>query len=392
MRIGLLGELEVRDDDNEAVVVAGAKLRALLAVLALSAGRVVSADLLVDALWGSHPPAGVRNSLQGLVSKLRRALGSTELITMRAGGYALELSAESIDVYRYEQLAAEGREVAVNDPARGVTLLAQADSLWRGEALADFVFADFALPVISRLAELRLAVFEQRLELELQLGRLQGVIVELETLVAAHPLRERLRWLFMIALYRAGRQADALRTMQDGRLLLVEELGLEPGPELRRLEAAILVQDPSLDASEVSTRQFIASSGRLRMPESLTSLIGRDEELRKLRRLVAEHRFVTLVGPGGVGKTRLALEVARAESEALKDGGCLVELARVGESSGVRAAIASALGLPDPSRLAELIGNRDLLVVLDNCEHVIATAAEVAEDLLRQCPDRKSVV
>ena len=168
MRIGLLGELEVRDDDNEAVVVAGAKLRALLAVLALSAGRVVSADLLVDALWGSHPPAGVRNSLQGLVSKLRRALGSTELITMRAGGYALELSAESIDVYRYEQLAAEGREVAVNDPARGVTLLAQADSLWRGEALADFVFADFALPVISRLAELRLAVFEQRLELELR--------------------------------------------------------------------------------------------------------------------------------------------------------------------------------------------------------------------------------
>jgi predicted ATPase len=173
---------------------------------------------------------------------------------------------------------------------------------------------------------------------------------------------------------------------QDGRHVLGEELGLEPSHELRQLESAILAQDRSLDAPVDTSRGAIAAAGRRSdIPEALTPLVGRDAELQDLTQLLAEHRFVTLVGPGGVGKTRLALEVARAAAADLEFGGCLVELAPVGDPAGVRAAIAAAMELPDPSRLAELIGEREMLIVLDNCEHVITTAAEVAEDLLRRC-------
>ncbi len=389
MQVALLGDLQVLDDDQNDLVITGAKLRALLAVLALHVGRALPADQLVDALWGEEPPAAARNGLQGLVSKLRRALGSTSLVAMRGGGYALELPPDAVDVHRFQQLVGAGRAAAVGgDAARAIELLAEADSLWRGDALAEFAYEDFASVEASRLSELRLAAVEERLDMELQLGRHRGVIGELEALVTAHPLRERPRGLLMIALYRAGRQADALRTFQEGRHILGEELGLDPGPELRQLEAAILAQDPSLDAPAIAAADTAPSTEhRWTLPESLTPLVGRDEELRDLTRLLTETRFVTLVGPGGVGKTRLALEVARGQSELLTYGACLVELAHVGDSAGVPAAIASALDLPDPSRLSEMIGKRDVLIVLDNCEHVIATAAEVAEELLRRCPE-----
>jgi predicted ATPase/DNA-binding SARP family transcriptional activator len=389
MRVGLLGELEVLGDDDAGVVVTGAKQRALLAVLALHAGRPVAADVLVELLWGEDPPPAVRNGLQGLVSKLRRALGSTDLVAMRGGGYVLEVPTEAVDVHRYERLVAEGRVAAeADEPARAATLLAEAESLWRGDALGEFTYEDFASPTITRLSELRLAAVEERLEAELQLGRHQSVLGELEVLVGAHPLRERPRGLLMVALYRAGRQADALRTYQEGRRVLGEELGLDPGPELRQLEAAILTQDPSLDAPAAPEPRASAwTAARPTIPASLTPLVGRDEEVLEVTGLLADRRLVTLVGPGGVGKTRLALEAARARSVDLRDGACLVELAPVGDPSGVRAAITAALGLPDPTRLAEMIGGRDVLLVLDNCEHVITTAAEVAEDLLQRCPE-----
>ena len=386
MRISLLGELEVLDADGAAVVVTGAKQRALLAVLALHPGRVIGTDQLVDALWGANPPPAVRNGLQGLVSKLRRALGSTNLVVMRGGGYALDIAPDAVDVHCYEQLVDRGRAAAAGgDLVRASALLAEAEALWRGDALAEFAYEEFAATTIVRLSELRLATVEERLDAELRLGR-QGMISDLEALVAAHPLRERPRALLMIALYRAGRQAEALRLYQDGRHVLGEQLGLDPGPELRRLEAAILAQDPSLDVVVDGAATAVAPEGRWTIPESLTTLVGRDEERRELERLAGEHRLVTLVGPGGVGKTRLALEVARATAATLAHGACLVELAPVGDPAAVRTAIAAALGLPNPSRLAAMIGERELLVVLDNCEHVIATAAEVAEDLLRRCP------
>ena len=228
---------------------------------------------------------------------------------------------------------------------------------------------------------------EERLDIELQLGFHHRAIVELEALVASHPLREGLRGLLMLALYRAGRQADALRIFQDGRQILGEDLGLEPGPELRRLESAILTHDPALARPEVAAPVPRATAPTFAgIPDSLTPLVGRDAEVRDLRALFVDHRLITLVGPGGVGKTRLALEVGRAEAEGLSFGGQLVELAPVGDPAGVPAAIASALDLQDPNRLAELIGEQDRLIVLDNCEHVVTAAAEVAEHLLRRCP------
>jgi predicted ATPase/DNA-binding SARP family transcriptional activator len=388
MQIGLLGELQVLDDDEKDVVVTGAKLRALLVMLALHCGRAVPADQLVDALWGPESSSAARNGLQGLVSKLRRALGSASLVATRGGGYALEVPPETVDLHRFEQLVAAGRGRATSgDLASAIELLAEADSLWRGGALAEFAYEEFASAEVNRISELRLAAVEERLDIELQLGRHRGVIGELEALVAAHALRERLRGLLMIALYRSGRQADALRMFQEGRRILGEELGLDPGPELRQLEAAILAQDSSLDVTPTAGHDTGLSTGhRSTVPVSLTALLGRDDEVRDLAQLFRDHRFITLVGPGGVGKTRLALEVAREVSQLLSHGACLVELAHVGDPQGVAAAIGSALDLPDASRLAEMIGDRDLLILLDNCEHVIATAAEVAEDLLRRCP------
>src|SRR3954454_1478835 len=387
MRIGLLGALEVFDDDGNEITVAGSKLRALLAVLALHVGRVVPAEHLVDALWGEDPPAAVRNGLQGLASKLRRALGSSDLVAMRGEGYVLELPADAVDVEQSARRAADGRALAATgELERAVEVLTAADSLWRGEPLADFAYDDFAMSTIARLSESRLTLLEERLDLELRLGRHQRAVVQLEQLVADHPLREGLRGLLMLALYRAGRQADALRLFQEARLLLREELGLEPGPALRRLEASILAQDPSLNLQAASASAPGRAGSHPLIPEALTPLIGRDAELRELRELFAEQRFVTLVGPGGVGKTRLALEIGRAAAGGLSLGGCLVELAPVGDPAGVPAAIAAALGLPDPNRLAEMIGDHDLVLILDNCEHVIGAAAEAAEGLLRRCP------
>ncbi len=388
MHIGLLGELELADNEGHEVAVAGAKLRALLAVLALHVGRVVPTEHLIEALWGEDPPAAVRNGLQGLVSKLRRVLGAPELVVMRGGGYALDLPPDAIDVGRFERAAVEGRALAASgDLDRAVDVLARADALWRGDPLADFGYDDFAVAAITRLSESRLVLLEERLDLELRLGRHQRVIAQLEEIVAIHPLREGSRVLLMLALYRAGRQSDALRAAHEGRQRLVDDLGLEPGPELRRLESAILTHDPSLSlATPFSPVLEGGMASRPKIPSSLTPLVGRASELRELQELFARQRFVTLVGPGGVGKTRLALEVGRAAAEGLTFGGCLVELAPIGDPAGVTAAIAAALGLPEPNRLIEMIGERDLVLVLDNCEHVIVAAARVAESLLGQCP------
>ena len=188
MRVGLLGGLEVLDDDEQNVVVAGAKLRALLALLALHAGRVVPTEQIVDALWGENPPAAVRNGLQGLASKLRRALGSAELVAMRGGGYALDLPPKPSTCTGTSSALRRDRppRPRAMRTARS-QLLAEADALWRGDALADFTYEEFASAAITRLSELRLAVIEERIDLELALGRHQGVIVQLEELVAAHP-------------------------------------------------------------------------------------------------------------------------------------------------------------------------------------------------------------
>ena len=371
------------------MTVTGAKLRSLLAMLALRAGRVVPAEQLVEGLWGDNPPAEVRNGLQGLASKLRRALGSADLVVMRGEGYVLELAPDDVDIGRFEQLVADGRaHAAAGEFEAAAERLTEAEAIWRGDPLADFAYDDFAAGTITRLSELRLAVAEERLDLELRLGHHHRAIVELEQLVAAHPLREGLRGLLMLALYRGGRQADALRVFREGRRILGEELGLEPGPELRRLESAILTQDPTLAAP--------AATGPGRRPTHRSARghpRGADAAGRSRRRGARARGAVRRPSlhhprrPRGRGQ-----DPAGAGGRTAR--GRRAELRRAAWSSSRRSAIRPACRLrsprrwtcSDPTRLAEMIGEQDRLIVLDNCEHVIAAAAEMAEDLLRRCP------
>jgi predicted ATPase/DNA-binding SARP family transcriptional activator len=386
--------MEVTADDGTPVPVPGAKLRALLAILALDCGHVVATDRLIDDLWRDDQPADATNALQRLVSKLRKTLGSNDVVALQPPGYVLALAPDSVDVHRVGRLLAEGRSaIAAGDLENGVERLRAAESSWTGNTLADFVYEDFAQPHIARLADTRVSATEERIDAELALGRHGTLATELASLVGEHPLRERLRGQLMVALYRDGRQADALRVFQEGRRALAEELGLDPGPELQRLETAILNQDPAL-LTPVSTA--VAATGpkrRTNVKAALSPLVGRDDELDRIGKLLDGHRLVTLVGPGGAGKTRLAVETARAAAattDAYGDGVFVVELAPLRDADAVAGAIADVLELPassvDPlTRVREFCDARDLLLVLDNCEHLVAAAAQVATDLLGAC-------
>ena len=244
MEFRILGPLEVADGDR-AVPLAGAKQRALLAVLLLSANEVVSSDRLIDDLWGEQSPESGRAALQVRVSQLRKALGTAGgAILTRAPGYVLRLGRDEFDLHRFERLVGEAESA---EPAAAATKLREALALWRGPGLADLAYESFAQPAVRRLEELRLSALEKRIDADLALGRDADVVAELETLVADHPLRERLRAQLMLAMYRCGRQADALAAYQSARGVLVEQLGIEPSPPLRELEQAILRQDPALE-------------------------------------------------------------------------------------------------------------------------------------------------
>ncbi len=254
MELRILGPFQAFDDSGREVALPTGRERVLLAALVLRRGEVTSVDALVDALWGDAAPSTAVKAVQGYVSHLRRVLGSDGALVTQAPGYVLRVPAEAVDAYRFETLAAEAWRTLQDDPKSALVTFEQALALWRGSALVDFAFADFAQREIRRLEELRLETLEGRFEAMLQLGRHGAVVAELATRVAEHPLRERLRGQLMLALYRSGRQADALEVYRDGRRLLADELGLEPGAELQRLERAILSQDASLDAAATSPR------------------------------------------------------------------------------------------------------------------------------------------
>jgi DNA-binding SARP family transcriptional activator len=260
LELGLLGPL-VASRGGQPISVAGPKPKALLAILALEAGRVVSIDRLIEELWPVQPPGTAAHAVQVYVSQLRKALGS-DAISTRRPGYVLELDPERIDVHRFGRLADEARaSLQSGDPVLAERLLREALALWRGSALADFTYAPFAQGEIARLEELRLVALEDRAESELGLGQDARLVSELEALVRAHPLRERPRALHMLALYRSGRQADALAAYRHARETLVEEVGIEPGPALKALEAAILRQDESLLLPEaVPARRALAAA------------------------------------------------------------------------------------------------------------------------------------
>ena len=273
-----------------------------------------------------------------------------------------------------------------------MTACAEAESLWRGPALADFVYDDFAQSHIVRLDELRVSLVEDRVDAELTLGHHARLVGEIEALVTSNPLRERLRGQLMVALYRGGRQADALRVFHDGRAVLAEELGLEPGPALRQLEMDILDHDPGLLGADAraSTPGTVRRLSNLRT--ELTPLVGRQREVAELTDLLVGHRLVTVVGPGGAGKTRLATETARLAGDRYADGVFMVELAPIEHPDAIADGIVSALDLPDSdmdalTRIRQHCERKDMLLVFDNCEHLVDAAARVAADLLATSPD-----
>ena len=398
MEVRFFGEFEAVAG-GVPVPVRGAKQRTVLALLALHRGEPVSADRLIDALWGDGQVANPVNALQAQIGQLRRTLGATAIVTSDVG-YALDIGPDDVDAARFEQLVAKGRRLLEEgETALASAALGEALRLRRGEPLAEFADAGFADAERAHLDELTLVAIETRVEADLALGRHGELAGELEALCREHPLRERLWELLMLALYRAGRQAEALRAYTEARDRLVDELGIDPGPALRELEARILAQDPSLAAAGPAGLAAVpapVATGNLREP--LSSFVGRTGKLEELTEAVRSSRLVTLVGPGGVGKTRLAVEAAAALRQEHRDGAWLVEFASVTGPDGVVPAVAGALGAavvgltgpPSPDSTVELIvrflAGRSLLVVLDNCEHVIGQAAALAETLAGTVP------
>lgn len=405
MRVQLLGRLEVREGER-LLPLEGPRQRTLLALLALHSGTVVSTDRILAEVWGEDAPSHSANAIQAQISRLRALLGSERIVTA-SGGYTLDMAPEDIDVYRFEALVAAGRTAQKSgEAAAAAATLSDALALWHGPALADVLDMDFARTEAGRLDEMRLIALESRIEADLAVGRHAEVVPELSALTEAHPLRERFCALLMVSLYRAGRQAEALGAFRKARSHLTDELGVDPSDELQQLEQQILIHDASLLGPASSPSLQVAgpsarATGNLRAP--LTSFVGRHEALGQVRQFIRSWRLVTLTGPGGTGKTRLALEAVGAAELPLPDGVWVVELAPVSEPDRVAGAILQALDVraqPSPTmqatpapgtvrpaveRLLQYLQQKQLLLVLDNCEHLVDAVAELAEALLRDC-------
>ncbi|MFI1657869.1 BTAD domain-containing putative transcriptional regulator [Streptomyces sp. NPDC020472] len=386
----LLGPLAVTGADGAPVpATGGPKVRALLARLLLDAGRTVPVERLLDGLYGDEPPAGAQGALQAQVSRLRRALPPGVAVEFSAAGYRLAVGdpATDVDVLRFEALAREGaRAGAAGDPGRAAGLLREALGLWRGPALADVRDAPFAAGQAARLDALRLDAVEEWAAAELAVGGDPAALVrELERPVREQPLRERLRGLQMRALAEAGRQAEALAVYEEVRTALAEELGADPSPELSAAHLEVL-----RGGTAVPDRACPP------LPAPLTDFVGRERERERLAALVTAARLVTLVGPGGAGKTRLALEVGAGLPGEVR----FVDLAAVGGagpvpggdgrtgpvSVEVAEAFAAALGVRGAARLETALAGRPVLLIVDNCEHVVAETALLVRRLLAACP------
>ncbi|MFD4293536.1 BTAD domain-containing putative transcriptional regulator [Rhodococcus sp. NPDC058532] len=404
MRFGVLGPLRVEAARGEPIAITEPKVRTLLAALLVRPGRPVSTDRLIEALWGDEPPASAPNTLQAKVSLLRRAFGEAEpggreSVALEASGYLLRVDGDAVDAAQFDRLTTLARTAP--DPRERIALLDQALGLWRGPAFADHADRPFARGVAARLDEARLTALEDRAEARLELGEHATLVAELADLVDRNPLRNRLRGAHMRALSRAGRQPEALASFARLRALLAEDLGLDPDPELVALHTAILRGDPSVLRAHAS-----GPPPRGNLPVPVAALVGRAPAVAGIRAALDDSRLVTLTGPGGVGKTRLAVEVARQLRDSSPDGTWLVELAALtpapesGTSIIADAALA-ALGirehLPTPDlpapdtgtdlqRLTEVLRTRRALLVIDNCEHLVAAVGLVAGHLLAAAP------
>ena len=379
----VLGNVEAAHDGGK-LPLGGPRQRALLALLLLEPGTDVSADRLVEELWGGDPPPAATTTLRSYVSRLRGTIGDNAAITGGSSGYAIHVPPERIDAVRFERLIGDGRAaLARGAAARAAERLAEALALWRGTPFGELADDGALRAEAVRLEELRVVALEERLEADLTLGQAAALVDELETLVAEHPYRERLWRLLMLALYRAERQADALATYRRARSLLDEELGLEPSEELKQLEQAIL-------RHEVEPVQPQQQLHNLRAP--LTSFVGRATELADIAALLGETRLLTLTGVGGAGKTRLALEAASRALDDFLDGVFFVDLSALADPQLVPHQAAAALDVSEraDTGLDELLATRlrdaEVLLVLDNCEHLRDACAELIERLLTTSP------
>ncbi|MGW3935641.1 AfsR/SARP family transcriptional regulator [Streptomyces phaeochromogenes] len=431
VRYRILGTTQALRGDGTPVPVGGARLRALLTVLALRPGRTVPTAVLVDEVWGADPPADAPGALQALVGRLRRALGA-DAIASAEGGYRLCAAADDIDLHRFERLAGEGvRALADGDPGKAAVVLDDALALWRGPALADL---PDRTAESSRWEARRLDAHRARLAAALALGQAEQYLPDLTALSDAHPLDEPLQLLRLRALRDAGRTAEALAGYESVRQLLADSLGTDPGPELRSLHGELLRGETSRNGHRPTsyeqpyeqsyeqtpgpnppsgTRDRPAPFGDLRpaplgnLRARLTSFVGRHTDLETIRGDLGSARLVTLLGPGGAGKTRLSQEAAESVAASVPDGVWLAELAPVDDPEAVPEAVLTAVGAretvlrgagaeemravtdrhDDPlTRLTEHCTNRRMLIVLDNCEHVVDAAARLVEQLLERCP------
>jgi len=397
LRIGLLGPLQVRDQAERPIAIGGRQVRVLLILLASDAGRVVPTGTLAGGLWPDEQPGDPPNALQTLVSRLRAALrgaGYGSLIESHAAGYRLAVPADAVDVLTFRAKAAQGRRaLADGDAETAARILREALGLWRGQPFADAEGYEFADAAAIRLVELRGEAVLDRIEAELALGEGASLIGELKATIAAGPLAERPRALLMRALYAGGRQAEALAAYTEFRELLADRLGVDPSPALREVHLRILRGEESHERSVVPPAGIPAPPAG---PAPLTSFVGREDELSRLLKLLRDSaRLVTLTGPGGVGKTRLATEVSgRREMPAY-----YVPLAPVTDPAEVPYALLDALGMLGPviqrrtgesapaiDRLCAALSDRDDMLILDNCEHVIEAVAALAAQVLAACP------
>jgi predicted ATPase/DNA-binding SARP family transcriptional activator len=403
LEFGILGPLEVRAD-GRAVPLGGARPRAVFAVLALHANQPVSAERLAVALWGEDVPPSAVKTVQVYIARLRKALEDPTALLTTPAGYCLRVRPGELDAERFEREVADGRKaLAAGDAADAAALLRAALELWRGPPLADLASTPFAPPEIARLEEQRLAAVEVRVDADLAAGRHAELVGELQQLTTQHPWRERLHAQLMLALYRSGRQADALKAYRNARDVLVDQLGIEPGTELHDLQQAIFAHEPRINApATTATPPLEGRDGRpggtgalgdQRLPESPNRTVGRRRELDAVvvRLRTSSVRLVTLTGPGGVGKTRLALEAARSVEPDSPDGARFITLAALQRAEEVPDAIVRALdivvleGESGEHAVERFLAGKQLLLALDNCEHVLAAAPFIG-GVLRSCP------
>ncbi|MFC8097646.1 BTAD domain-containing putative transcriptional regulator [Streptomyces sp. NPDC057363] len=428
VRYRILGTTQVIRSDGTVVPVGGARLRALLTVLALRPGRAVPAGLLVEEVWDGDPPADAPGALQALVGRLRRTLGA-DAVASADGGYRLTTAPDDIDLHLFDRLVGEGtRALADGDPAKAAAVLDDALALWHGPALADL---PDRTAEAARWETRRLDALRARHTAALDLGQAEHSLPELTALCDGHPLDEPLQALRLRALRDTGRTAEALAAYEAVRRLLADRLGTDPGPELRALHA-VLLNPPIPPVSSAPappthlayptppTHQAppdvpaMAPRPRGNLRARLTSFVGRDADLDALRADLAATRLVTLLGPGGAGKTRLSQEAAEGVGDTARDGVWLAELAPVDDPGAVPEAVLTAVGARETvlygagaeemravtdrrgsadrqagavERLVEHCGRRRMLIVLDNCEHVVDAAARLAEELLARCPN-----